>query len=195
MDGAPTDILSRCPAPRRHRLSRQDYYRLGEAGILTRDDRVELLEGQLVDMSAIGPRHAIVTENLTELLFVCFAGAGRYSLPTAGGAGRRVRAAAGPSAGSASLARLPAHPSRSRRCRSRRFLRGTGWRGAERPRTFGVCRHRPQVKKFAAPSGHSTPAKPGRKSDEVTVWVLNKELMHAALDITRPIPFLLWPHE
>jgi len=39
---------------------------------LGRDDRVELLEGQLVDMSPIGPRHAIVSGNLIRLLFPAF---------------------------------------------------------------------------------------------------------------------------
>jgi Uma2 family endonuclease len=67
MDTALDDIMNRYPMPR-HRLTRRDYYRLGEAGILGRDDRVELLEGQLVDMSPIGPRHAIVTGNLIQLL-------------------------------------------------------------------------------------------------------------------------------
>ncbi len=76
MDTAPVDILTRYPVPR-HRLSRRDYYRLGEAGVLGEGDRVELLEGQLVDMSPIGPRHAIVTENLNELLVTGFAGRAR----------------------------------------------------------------------------------------------------------------------
>jgi hypothetical protein len=49
-------ILSRYQVAR-HRLTVDDYHRLGEAGILGEDDRVELLEGQLVDMPAIGPRH------------------------------------------------------------------------------------------------------------------------------------------
>jgi hypothetical protein len=40
----------------RHRLTVRDYHRLAEAGVLGEDDRVELLEGQLVDMAAIGPR-------------------------------------------------------------------------------------------------------------------------------------------
>jgi len=73
MDTDPADIMTRYPVPRHH-LTRRDYYRLGEAGILGKTDRVELLEGQLVDMSPIGPRHAIVTENLTELLVTGFAG-------------------------------------------------------------------------------------------------------------------------
>lgn len=73
MDTAPTDILTRYPVPR-HRLTRQDYYRMGEAGILREDHRVELLEGQLIDMSPIGPRHALVTQILNELLVKAVAG-------------------------------------------------------------------------------------------------------------------------
>jgi len=68
-----TGVLSRYPVPR-HRLTRRDYYRLAEAGILGEDDRVELLEGQLVDMSAIGPRHALAVDALTELLVLAAAG-------------------------------------------------------------------------------------------------------------------------
>jgi Uma2 family endonuclease len=68
-----TDVLSRHPVPR-HRLTIADYHRLGEAGILGEDDRVELLEGQLVDMSPIGPRHALAVDALTELLLPAVAG-------------------------------------------------------------------------------------------------------------------------
>jgi Uma2 family endonuclease len=68
-----TDILSRYQVPR-HRLTLADYYRLGEAGILGEADRVELLEGQLVDMSPIGPRHALATGALTELLVLAVTG-------------------------------------------------------------------------------------------------------------------------
>ena len=67
------DILDRHAVPR-HRLTVVDYHRLGEAGILGADDRVELLEGQLVDMSPIGPRHAFVVEALTEALVTAVAG-------------------------------------------------------------------------------------------------------------------------
>jgi Uma2 family endonuclease len=72
MDAAPTGILSRYPVAR-HRLTRRDYYRPGDAGILTEGDRVELLEGQLVDRAPIGPRHAIVTDTLNHLLMTGFA--------------------------------------------------------------------------------------------------------------------------
>ncbi len=61
------DILSRYQVPR-HRLTVRDYYRLAEVGILGADERVELLEGQLVDMSPIGPRHALVSDMLIRLL-------------------------------------------------------------------------------------------------------------------------------
>jgi Uma2 family endonuclease len=66
-------ILSRYQVPR-HRLTLDDYHRLGETGILGEDDRVELLEGQLVDMSPIGPRHALAVDALTELLVLAAAG-------------------------------------------------------------------------------------------------------------------------
>jgi Uma2 family endonuclease len=62
-----TDILSRYQVPR-HRLTVADYHRLGKARVLGEDDRVELLEGQLVDMSPIGPRHALAIDLLNRLL-------------------------------------------------------------------------------------------------------------------------------
>jgi Uma2 family endonuclease len=40
-----------------HRLSVEDVYRMVEAGVLTEDDRVELVEGVLVDMVPIGAEH------------------------------------------------------------------------------------------------------------------------------------------
>ena len=67
MDIDVADVLSRHPVPR-HRLTLDDYHRLGEAGILGEDDRVELLDGQLVDMSPIGPRHALAVDALNKLL-------------------------------------------------------------------------------------------------------------------------------
>jgi Uma2 family endonuclease len=73
MDTGDSDILLRHPV-RRHRLTLDDYHRLGEAGILGEGDRVELLEGQLVDMSPIGPRHALAVDALTELMVTAVSG-------------------------------------------------------------------------------------------------------------------------
>lgn len=51
----------------RHRLSVGDFLRMGEAGILDEDARVELIEGDLIDMAPIGSRHAAIVGRLTHL--------------------------------------------------------------------------------------------------------------------------------
>ena len=45
-----------------------DYHRLAECGILGEDNRVELLDGQVVEMTPIGPRHAVCVDRLNRLL-------------------------------------------------------------------------------------------------------------------------------
>lgn len=39
-----------------------EYYRVSAAGVFTPDDRVELIEGEIVQMNAIGPLHAHVVD-------------------------------------------------------------------------------------------------------------------------------------
>ncbi len=53
---------------KRWRFTVHDYHRMGEAGILHEDDRVELIEGELVEMTAIGTRHFAYVNGLNRLL-------------------------------------------------------------------------------------------------------------------------------
>lgn len=58
------EILERPQAPSRHRLDVDAYYKMAEAGILTRADRVELIDGEIIDLNAIGSPHAALTNRL-----------------------------------------------------------------------------------------------------------------------------------
>ncbi len=65
--------LERPEAPVRHRFDVDDYYRMAEVGILSRGDRVELIEGGIVDMAPIGSAHAGATDQLSKLVARAFA--------------------------------------------------------------------------------------------------------------------------
>lgn len=56
-------------APTRRLFTVDEYYRMGEAGILPADERNELIEGEIVLMSPIGDLHAAYLDRITELMF------------------------------------------------------------------------------------------------------------------------------
>ena len=54
--------------PARRLFTVDDYHAMTRAGILSEDDRVELIEGEIVVMSPVGSRHAACVDILAELL-------------------------------------------------------------------------------------------------------------------------------
>jgi Uma2 family endonuclease len=52
----------------RHRFSVEDYHRMGEVGILRGDERVELIDGEIVRMTPIGSAHAACVKRLLRRL-------------------------------------------------------------------------------------------------------------------------------
>jgi Uma2 family endonuclease len=63
------EILEHPPAPARHRLSVDAFYRMAEAGILADPHRVELIDGEIFDMAAIGSPHGAITNRLAGIFF------------------------------------------------------------------------------------------------------------------------------
>jgi Uma2 family endonuclease len=59
-----TQILERPLAPTRRRFDVDTYYKMAEAGLLGDGRRVELIDGEIIDMAAIGSPHAAVTNRL-----------------------------------------------------------------------------------------------------------------------------------
>ena len=58
----------------RHRFTIDDFARLGEAGIFTEDDRVELIDGEIRDMTPVGQPHAWIVNRLNWRLVMRLAG-------------------------------------------------------------------------------------------------------------------------
>lgn len=54
--------------PQRHRITVEHFYRMGDAGLFAEDERVELVDGEIIDMPPIGSRHASVLEELVSSL-------------------------------------------------------------------------------------------------------------------------------
>lgn len=51
---------------RTRRFSVEEYHQMVRAGILKEDDRVELIEGEIIETTPIGPRHSFCVARLTD---------------------------------------------------------------------------------------------------------------------------------
>ena len=49
----------------RHQITVDQYYQMAQVGVLSPDDRVELIEGEIIDMAPIGSEHAGLVNQLT----------------------------------------------------------------------------------------------------------------------------------
>jgi Uma2 family endonuclease len=54
--------------PVKHRFTVENYHRMAQTGILREDSRVELIEGEIVDMSPIGRKHQACVDRLATRL-------------------------------------------------------------------------------------------------------------------------------
>ena len=54
------------------KFTADQYYQMAESGILTQRDRVELIEGEIIQMAAIGKNHAVCVDRLNELFVLAF---------------------------------------------------------------------------------------------------------------------------
>jgi hypothetical protein len=54
--------------PERTRISADRYQKMVETGVLTQYDRVELIDGDMLNMAPIGLNHSAVIDRLTKLL-------------------------------------------------------------------------------------------------------------------------------
>ncbi|PDW03722.1 Uma2 family endonuclease [Candidatus Viridilinea mediisalina] len=52
----------------RHQFTVTAYHRMRDAGVFAADERVELLDGEIVHLSPVGPRHAAIVRRLNALL-------------------------------------------------------------------------------------------------------------------------------
>lgn len=70
MDGDRPSLLERAPWVRRHKLDVREYYRMGEAGIFEPGERVELIEGEIIDMAPVGSGHNGTVTGLTRRIIL-----------------------------------------------------------------------------------------------------------------------------
>jgi Uma2 family endonuclease len=77
-----TAILDLLNGAARHKLTVDDYYRMAETGVLKREDRVELIDGEIIDMAPIGSEHAWNTNKLNMVFARAVEGIAMLSVQT-----------------------------------------------------------------------------------------------------------------
>lgn len=77
---SPTTVAPPPTTVTRRRFTVADFHRMAEAGIFTEDDRVELIDGEVLEMTPIGPRHAATVKRLVELLTTSLSGSAIVSV-------------------------------------------------------------------------------------------------------------------
>ena len=73
-------LLSHEPWVKRRPITVSDYYRMAEAGILSEQDRVELIEGEIIEMAPIGSEHHGTVNATTRLLVMAVGDRGVVSV-------------------------------------------------------------------------------------------------------------------
>lgn len=68
MDQTLPTALPMAPDARRRRFTSGEYHRMAEAGILGPDERVELIEGEIIEMAPVGGPHIRAVNRLNRLL-------------------------------------------------------------------------------------------------------------------------------
>lgn len=66
--------------PQRRRFTVDEFQRMGEAGIFAPDERLELIDGEVIQMTPVGPRHIWSVIHLNKL-FTALAGDDLYVSP------------------------------------------------------------------------------------------------------------------
>ncbi|MFI4886268.1 MAG: Uma2 family endonuclease [Steroidobacterales bacterium] len=61
-------------SPSRHRITVEEYHRMAEVGLLAPDARVELIEGEIIDMAPIGNPHNSAVDMLNQRLTLAVSG-------------------------------------------------------------------------------------------------------------------------
>jgi Uma2 family endonuclease len=66
--------------PTRYRFTAEVYHRMGEAGIFAPHERVELIEGDIIQLAPVGDPHINAVDRLTEVFVIAVAGKARVSV-------------------------------------------------------------------------------------------------------------------